>query len=177
MGSARAGAHRAFSLWVKERYGNIPLYITENGAAFYDPPSTIDGAIDDPLRVHYYREHLRAAHEAIAQGVDLRGYFAWSLLDNFEWSLGYSKRFGIVHVDYETQQRTLKASARFYSDVIRTNGGALVRRCAEQPVARVSPALSSGSRILAPLGMHRSRTEHDLGRYGAHDNAAGRQLR
>jgi beta-glucosidase len=112
-------------VWVKEQYGNIPLYITENGAAFYDPPKTIDGRIDDPLRVHYYREHLRAAAEAIRQGVDLRGYFAWSLLDNFEWSLGFSKRFGIVHVDYETQERTIKASGRFYSDVIRSNGGAL----------------------------------------------------
>jgi beta-glucosidase len=112
-------------LWVKERYGDVPLYITENGAAFYDPPKAIEGRIDDPLRIHYYREHLRAARQAIAQGVDLRGYFAWSLLDNFEWSLGYSKRFGIIHVDYETQQRTLKQSAKFYADVIRTNGGAL----------------------------------------------------
>jgi len=112
-------------VWVKERYGNIPLYITENGAAFYDPPTTIDGRIDDPLRVHYYRRHRQAAAEAIREGVDLRGYFAWSLLDNFEWSLGFSKRFGIVHVDYETQQRTIKASGRFYSDVIRSNGGAL----------------------------------------------------
>ena len=112
-------------VWVKERYGDLPLYITENGAAFYDPPKTIDGRIDDPLRVHYYREHLRAAADAIRQGVDLRGYFAWSLLDNFEWSLGFSKRFGIVHVDYETLERTIKASGRYYSDVIRTNGGAL----------------------------------------------------
>ncbi len=112
-------------VWVKERYGDIPLYITENGAAFYDPPTALDGRVDDPLRVWYYREHLRAALDAIRQGVDLRGYFAWSLLDNFEWSLGYSKRFGIVHVDYETQQRTPKSSARFYSEVIRTNGAAL----------------------------------------------------
>ncbi len=111
--------------WVTERYGPMPLYITENGAAFYDPPKPIDGRIDDPLRVAYYRAHLRAAHEAIRNGVDLRGYFAWSLLDNFEWSLGYSKRFGIVHVDYETQARTPKASAAFYSKVIATNGGAL----------------------------------------------------
>jgi beta-glucosidase len=102
-----------------------PLVVTENGAAFYDPPKTIAGRVDDPLRVHYYREHLRAAAEAIRQGVDLRGYFAWSLLDNFEWSLGYSKRFGIVHVDYETQARTIKASGRFYADVIRTRGAAL----------------------------------------------------
>ena len=112
-------------VWVKERYGNIPLYVTENGAAFYDPPKPIDGRIDDPLRVHYYREHLRAVAEAIRQGVDLRGYFAWSLLDNFEWSVGYSKRFGIVHVDYETQERTIKASGRFYANVIRSRGAAL----------------------------------------------------
>jgi beta-glucosidase len=112
-------------LWVKERYGDLPLYITENGAAFYDPPHAIDGHVDDPLRVWYYAEHLRAAAEALRQGVDLRGYFAWSLLDNFEWSLGYSKRFGIVHVDYDTQERTPKASARFYADVIRTNGAVL----------------------------------------------------
>ena len=112
-------------VWVKERYGNPPLYVTENGAAFYDPPKTLNGSVEDPLRVEYYREHLRAAAEAMRQGVDLRGYFAWSLLDNFEWSLGYSKRFGIVHVDYETQARTIKASGRFYSDVIRTNGAAL----------------------------------------------------
>jgi beta-glucosidase len=111
--------------WVKERYGAVPLYVTENGAAFYDPPQPLDGRVDDPLRVHYLREHLTAALEAIRQGVDLRGYFVWSLLDNFEWSLGYDKRFGIVHIDYETQVRTPKASARFYSDVIRTNGAAL----------------------------------------------------
>jgi beta-glucosidase len=112
-------------LWVTERYGRIPLYITENGAALYDAPHAIDGRVDDPLRVWYYREHLKAAREAIAKGVDLRGYFAWSLLDNYEWSLGYSKRFGIVHVNYETQERTPKASALYYRDVIRSNGATL----------------------------------------------------
>jgi beta-glucosidase len=112
-------------LWVTERYGPLPLYVTENGAAFYDSPHAIDGRVDDPLRVWYYREHLRAAREAIRQGVDLRGYFAWSLLDNYEWSLGYSKRFGLVHVDYTTQKRTPKASALFYRDVIRSNGASL----------------------------------------------------
>ena len=111
--------------WVTERYGRIPLYVTENGAALYDPPHSIDGVIDDPIRVWYFREHLKAAHDAITQGADLRGYFAWSLLDNYEWSLGYSKRFGIVHVNYETQERTPKASALFYRDVIRSNGAAL----------------------------------------------------
>jgi beta-glucosidase len=112
-------------LWLRGRYGDIPLYITENGAAFSDPPTAIDGRVEDPLRVWYYREHLRAALDAIRQGVDLRGYFAWSLLDNFEWSHGYSKRFGIVHVDYETLERTPKSSARFYAEVIRTDGAAL----------------------------------------------------
>jgi beta-glucosidase len=112
-------------LWVTERYGRIPLYVTENGAAIYDAPHAIDGAVQDPLRVWYFREHLKAAHDALRQGADLRGYFAWSLLDNYEWSLGYSKRFGIVHVNYETQERTPKASARYYSRVIASNGAAL----------------------------------------------------
>jgi beta-glucosidase len=112
-------------VWVTERYGRIPLYITENGAAFYDPPHTIDGEVHDPLRVWYFRDHLKAAHDAIRQGVDLRGYFAWSLLDNYEWSLGYSKRFGIVHVNYETQERTPKASARYLTRVIQSNGKVL----------------------------------------------------
>ncbi|HJX28234.1 MAG TPA: GH1 family beta-glucosidase [Thermoanaerobaculia bacterium] len=108
--------------WIKENYGDIPLYVTENGAAFYDPPSVEGDELSDPLRVDYFRTHLRAAREAMRQGVDLRGYFAWSLLDNFEWSLGYSKRFGIVHVDFETQRRTPKASARYYAEVIRRGG-------------------------------------------------------
>jgi beta-glucosidase len=112
-------------LWVTERYGKVPIYITENGAAFYDPPTPLDGRVEDPLRVEYYRQHLRAAHDAMSKGVDLRGYFAWSLLDNYEWALGYSKRFGIIHVDYSTQKRTIKSSGRYYAEVIRTRGGAL----------------------------------------------------
>jgi beta-glucosidase len=111
--------------WVTERYGRLPLYITENGAAIYDPPHAIDGEVNDPIRVWYFREHLKAAHDAIRAGADLRGYFAWSLLDNYEWSLGYSKRFGIVHVNYETQERTPKRSARYYSKIIATNGAVL----------------------------------------------------
>ncbi len=111
-------------VWVHDRYGKIPLIITENGAAFYDPPSA-NGNVDDPLRVDYLRAHLRAAREAMRRGVDLRGYCVWSLLDNFEWALGYSKRFGIIHVDYETQKRTIKASGRFYADVIRSRGANL----------------------------------------------------
>jgi len=113
---------------VKERYGNPPLYVTENGAAFFDPPTADDGRVHDPLRVAYLRDHLRAVHRAIAAGVDVRGYFAWSLLDNFEWSHGYSKRFGIVHVDFATQARTPKDSARFYADVIASHGARLAQR-------------------------------------------------
>ena len=78
--------------------------------------------MDDPDRVEYYAAHLRACHEAIAAGVPLRGYFSWSLLDNFEWAYGYEKRFGLVYVDYATQQRIPKSSARFYADVIARNG-------------------------------------------------------
>ncbi|MGQ0702878.1 MAG: GH1 family beta-glucosidase [Gemmatimonadales bacterium] len=114
-------------LWVRDRYGGLPLYLTENGAAFDDPPAVRDKLVDDPLRVEYYRDHLRAAHEAIRKGANLRGYFAWSLLDNFEWSHGYSKRFGLYHVDFETLARTPKASARFYADVIATHGESLGR--------------------------------------------------
>jgi beta-glucosidase len=77
--------------------------------------------------VQYYRDHLRVAHQALARGVDLRGYFAWSLLDNFEWSAGFARRFGLIHVDFATQVRTLKASARYYTEVIRSNGAALWR--------------------------------------------------
>jgi beta-glucosidase len=112
-------------LWIKNRYGNPPLYITENGSAFFDPPQVEGSTLEDPLRVDYMRKHLRAVHSAIQQGADIRGYFVWSLLDNFEWAHGFSKRFGIVHVNYETLERTPKASAELYSQIIRTNGAAL----------------------------------------------------
>jgi beta-glucosidase len=112
-------------MWVKDRYGNPPVYVTENGAAFFDPPVVEGERLADPLRVDYYRKHLRAVHDARAAGADVRGYFAWSLLDNFEWSLGYSKRFGIVHVDFESQKRTPKDSAHFYSRVVATRGRCL----------------------------------------------------
>ena len=114
---------RDILLWVTKEYGRIPLYVTENGAAFYDPPSAEGGVVEDPLRESYLRSHLGAVREAIAGGADVRGYFVWSLLDNFEWAAGYSKRFGIVHVDYATQERTIKRSGRFYAETIRGNGG------------------------------------------------------
>jgi beta-glucosidase len=112
-------------VWVKERYGNPPIYVTENGAAFYDPPVVDGNRLSDPLRVDYLRRHLVALHAALTAGVDVRGYFAWSLLDNFEWSHGYSKRFGIVHVDFASQKRTPKDSAHFYARVIASRGRAL----------------------------------------------------
>ncbi|MBS0388062.1 MAG: beta-glucosidase [Proteobacteria bacterium] len=111
--------------WVRQRYGDVPIYITENGAAFADPATAVDGRLDDPLRVEYLRAHLSALRESIAQGVDVRGYCVWSLLDNFEWALGYAKRFGIVHVDYATQRRTPKASADYYRRVIASRGTVL----------------------------------------------------
>ena len=112
-------------VWVKDRYGNPPLYVTENGAAFFDPPVAEGDRIADPLRVDYLRKHIAALHAALQRGVDLRGYFVWSLFDNFEWSLGYSKRFGIVHVDFATQKRTPKDSAYLYAKIVATNGSVL----------------------------------------------------
>jgi beta-glucosidase len=111
--------------WFKDRYGDIPLYVTENGAAFYDPPVVEGELLEDPLRVDYLRRHLKAVHAAIAAGVNVKGYYAWSLLDNLEWSLGFAKRFGLYHVDFATQKRTPKASAKFYAQVIASRGGAL----------------------------------------------------
>jgi beta-glucosidase len=102
-------------------YGPLPIYVTENGAAFADEVGP-DGEVADPERVAYLDAHFRAAHRALTEGVDLRGYFVWSLLDNFEWAFGYSKRFGIVYVDYETQRRIPKRSARWFADVIRRGG-------------------------------------------------------
>ncbi len=106
-----------------ERPG-MPLVITENGAAF--PDRRIEkGQVQDDDRIEYLASHLREARRAIQHGVKLEGYFLWSLMDNFEWSWGYSKRFGITHVDYRTQARTWKKSAGWYQRVIATNGGSL----------------------------------------------------
>jgi beta-glucosidase len=100
----------------------VPIYVTENGAAFYDPPSLEGDGLADPLRVDYLRRHVAAVHAALERGVDVRGYFVWSLLDNFEWAHGYSKRFGLVHVDFDTQRRTPKDSALFYAGIIASKG-------------------------------------------------------
>ena len=96
------------------------LYVTENGAAYPDKIGP-DGTVEDPDRRSYLEEHFKAAARAIAAGVPLRGYFVWSLLDNFEWGRGYSKRFGLVYVDYPTQRRVLKNSAHWYKRVIAAN--------------------------------------------------------
>ncbi|MFJ8074777.1 GH1 family beta-glucosidase [Streptomyces sp. NPDC096176] len=97
----------------------LPLMITENGAAYDDVPAA-DGTVHDPDRIRYLHGHLTAVHRAISDGADVRGYFLWSLLDNFEWSYGYSKRFGAVYVDYATRSRTPKTSARWYGRLART---------------------------------------------------------
>jgi beta-glucosidase len=93
-----------------------PIYIMENGMANRD--ELTDGQVADTARIAFMQSHLAALRAAMATGVDVRGYFVWSLLDNFEWNSGYSKRFGLVHVDYATQQRTLKQSAIWYRDFI-----------------------------------------------------------
>ncbi|WP_251857502.1 GH1 family beta-glucosidase [Herbiconiux sp. L3-i23] len=99
-------------------YPGVPLLITENGAVSGESP-THDGRVHDVRRIAYLRSHLNAVHEAIAAGADVRGYLHWSLLDNFEWSLGYRPRFGLVHVDYPTGRRTIKDSGRHYADIVR----------------------------------------------------------
>ncbi|MCJ8156432.1 GH1 family beta-glucosidase [Sphingomonas sp. LaA6.9] len=112
-------------VWFRQRYGDIPLYVTENGAAFYDSPVAENGEVEDPQRIAYLKKHIAALSDAIAKGVDLRGYMLWSLFDNLEWSLGYAKRFGIIHVNFETLERTPKKSAVLYADVIASNGAVL----------------------------------------------------
>jgi beta-glucosidase len=116
-----AGLTNLLVRWSKQFSGVIPpIFITENGCAYGDGPGA-DGAVHDQRRIDYLAAHLAAMHDAISQGVVMGGYFQWSLMDNFEWSLGYEKRFGIIHVDYVTQKRTLKDSARWYSGVIAAN--------------------------------------------------------
>jgi beta-glucosidase len=102
-------------------YAIPQFYITENGASFPDTLSP-DGRVHDPLRIQYLHDHLLQAHAAIEEGVPLAGYFAWSLMDNFEWAYGYSRRFGLVYIDYPTQRRIIKDSGYWYRDTIATNG-------------------------------------------------------
>jgi beta-glucosidase len=106
---------------LRDELPGVPLLITENGAA-YDDYADPEGEVHDPERVAYLDAHLAATHRAIADGADVRGYFLWSLLDNFEWAYGYGKRFGIVYVDFASQRRTPKDSARWYAQVIARGG-------------------------------------------------------
>lgn len=139
-----APAFRDLLVWVRDNYGDVPLYVTENGMAAADPPQPLDGRVDDPIRIAYLHDHIRAVREAIEAGVDVRGYFAWSLMDNYEWAQGYAKRFGLVHVDFETLERTPKASAAFYREVIDSNG-ARIGPDAHIPTQDSVTASASGS--------------------------------
>ncbi|MFZ1062292.1 MAG: GH1 family beta-glucosidase [Acidimicrobiales bacterium] len=107
-------------VWLTETYGAVPLYVTENGAAFIDYVDQT-GSVHDSERVDYLRDHFAAAHRALNEGVNLKGYFVWSLFDNFEWADGFSQRFGLVYIDYRTQERILKDSAQWYRAVIDAN--------------------------------------------------------
>lgn len=112
---------REIVMTFKERYGEKlpPIYITESGCSYHDTVEA-DGAVHDAARIAYHDAHLRSLNEARQAGVDVRGYFAWSLLDNFEWAAGYAERFGLVHVDFETLKRTPKDSFYWYQEVIRS---------------------------------------------------------
>jgi beta-glucosidase len=123
-----AGGLHELLVRVREDYGDVPIWITENGAAYADPPER-DGVVEDEPRLAYLRDHLDAIARAAADGVDVRRYHVWSLLDNFEWEQGFAMRFGIVRVDYDTQRRIPKRSGLWYRDFI-----------AAQRAARAAPA-------------------------------------
>lgn len=108
-------------VYLDKEYGGIKIIITENGAAFNDIVNR-EGKVEDDNRLDYLYTYLEQVHRAIDSGVNVKGYYAWSLMDNFEWGHGYSKRFGLVYVDFKTQKRILKKSAYWYSEVIRNNG-------------------------------------------------------
>lgn len=107
-----------------ERYGRHDIYITENGIPVVDWP-TEDGCVHDPMRIEYIRAYLGGVQRGLGEGLPFKGYFHWSLMDNFEWAAGYSQRFGLVHVDYATQRRTLKDSAKWYARLAAGNGAGL----------------------------------------------------
>jgi beta-glucosidase len=115
-----APAMRRMLVKINREYTLPPIYITENGSSFHDEVSA-DGKIHDPRRLDYLRQHFIQTRLAMQDGVDVRGYFVWSLMDNFEWGHGNTKRFGMIRVDYETQKRIVKDSGEWYAEVIRTN--------------------------------------------------------
>ncbi len=135
--------------FIYERY-KLPVIITENGMANLDWVD-MDGAVHDPQRIDYTRRYLTSLRRAIADGTDVRGYFHWSLLDNFEWAEGYNQRFGMIHVDFQTLKRTPKMSAHWYKRVIETNGASLEEKIAFAPPAERDPAVivyTNGARKL-----------------------------
>jgi beta-glucosidase len=105
---------------VTETYAPGPIFVTENGSAWRDDP-TVTGETEDTERVDYLERHVEACAAAVLRGAPVAGYFVWSLLDNFEWAYGYDKRFGLVHVDYPTQRRAMKASGHRYAELIRSS--------------------------------------------------------
>ena len=108
-----------------ERYQR-PIVVTENGLSCHDWPS-LDGEVHDPQRIDFLNRYLLSLRKAMESGADVRGYFQWSIMDNFEWAEGYKERFGLIYVDYPTQQRILKDSAKWYRTIIESNGEALVK--------------------------------------------------
>ncbi len=129
---------RDFLLAFAAAHPDLPILVTENGSA-WDDVVAADGSVTDPERVAYLESHLVAVHQAIAAGADVRGYFAWSLLDNFEWAEGYAMRFGVVHVDFATQRRTPKASARRYAQIVAAQRALGRRRAASWCERRTGP--------------------------------------
>jgi beta-glucosidase len=117
---APEGLYRTL-LRVQRQYRPASILVTENGTSFPDQPGP-DGAIHDLFRVRYIARHAAAVRQAIADGADVRGYFLWAFMDNYEWAFGFTKRFGMIHVDYESQKRTLKDSGRWFAQVVRDNG-------------------------------------------------------
>jgi len=106
---------------VQNDYSPRAIYITENGVAFLDKLDK-EAKVKDDQRISYLKEHISFVHKAIEEGIKLKGYFVWSLMDNFEWTYGYSKRFGLIYVDYPTQKRIFKESAYWYKKIIENNG-------------------------------------------------------
>ena len=107
--------------WITKRYNRPDIYITENGCASEDVLNE-NGEVIDQDRIDFYKGYMSACHQALEEGASLKGYFAWSFMDNFEWASGYSKRFGLHYVDYQTLRRIPKASALWYAEVIANNG-------------------------------------------------------
>jgi beta-glucosidase len=106
--------------WVRKEYNNPTILITENGSAY--PDTVENGRVHDPQRIAYFKDYLAAMHKAMNEGSNVRGYFVWTLLDNFEWAFGNTARFGLYHTQYDTQERILKDSGRWYSELIKNNG-------------------------------------------------------